>query len=154
MTIDQINGSGFTPHKPGKGDSASKANEGKSSPAAKGTSGQHSDVANLSLSDSIFDNEIEFTRNALSNIRHESIDSLKNIKQKIDAGAYNSDEVHREMSSAIEKELPNLTNIFSHSSNAGNAPATISDYHKERLLNDPDVIKKVSETIVQDLQGL
>jgi anti-sigma28 factor (negative regulator of flagellin synthesis) len=154
MNIEQIKGNRYTPLKAGKGDSSSKANEAKSHSKSAGSSGKNQNATNVSLSDSIFDGEISFAKNALSNIRHNSLNSLKEIKQKIDEGAYDSEKVHQEISSLVEKDLPNLTNIFPHSTDAGNAPPTISGDHKKRLLQNPEVLKKVSENIAKELQHI
>jgi hypothetical protein len=153
MNIEHIKGNRYTPQKTEKGAPSSKMNRTKSGSKASGISNIQK-AANLSLSGSQFDSEITFAKKALSNVQQESLDSLKEIKQKMNDGAYNSEEVHRKMSLLIKNDLSTLTHIFPHSSDTRNAPPALSDEHKKRLLEDPDVIKKISENIAKDIEHL
>jgi hypothetical protein len=153
MNIEQIKGNRYTPQKAGKSSSSSKTNRAEShSEAANSNDTQK--AANLSLSGTQFDSEISLAKRVLNNVQQESLDSLKNIKQKINEGAYNSEDVHRKMSALIENDLATLTHSLPHTSDAGEVSPTLSDEHRKRLLEDPDVLKKVSTNIAKDLEQL
>jgi anti-sigma28 factor (negative regulator of flagellin synthesis) len=153
MNIEQIKENRYTPQKTKRGASSSKTDRTESRSRASGT-GSTQRATNLSLSGSQFDSEITFAKEMFSNIQQESLDSLKEIKQKINDGAYNSEEVHRKMSPLIKNDLSTLTHILLHSSDTRNTPPALSDEHKKRLLEGPDVIKKVSENIAKDIENL
>ena len=155
MNIDHIKGKNYSPNKSRKADESSGVNRsesGSKSPESKSNKVASSD--NLSLSGSIFENEVAFTKKILSNSRSDSLERLRKIKQKINSGAYNNEAVHEKISTLVSRDLTSLQSILSGPEESGDASSTISENHKQRLLENPEVTKKVADRIAQVLRNL
>lgn len=129
MNIEQIKGNSYIPQKSGKSGSASKTNSAKSQPKSADAGGSGQNATNVSLSKTNFDNEVAFAKDVLGNLRQDSLDSLKNIKQKVDNEAYNSKEVHQEIGSLVKNDLSTLKHILSHSPDSGDSSSATSGDH-------------------------
>lgn len=153
MTINKIKGNNFGPNKSERSSSASQSPEsGKAK--ASGAAGSTRDAANVSLSGSKFENELSFAKNILGNVRQDSLASLKKIKQKINAGAYNTEAVHKEISTFVEKDLTSLKSLFVKPAKSASTSSLITAERKDYLLENPEVTKKVADEIARQLKGL
>jgi predicted phage-related endonuclease len=154
MNIEQIKGNRYIPQKVGKSNSASEADQTKSRSKTGNAAGNAQGAINVSLSESKFDDETAFAKKLLADNRKESLDSLKKIKQKIENGAYNKKEIHQKISTLIKNDISTLTHIFPHSSDDENVSPKLSDGYKKQLLENPDMVKKVSKNIAKDIEHI
>lgn len=153
MNIEHIKGNRYSAQKSGKGHPVSKTNSPKSHSKSVDGGEISRDATKVSLSATEFDNEIAFSKSVLGKIQQKSLDSLKNIKQNIKEGAYDSEQVHREISTLIKNDLSTLTHLFPHTSDTGDA-RTISEDYKNKLLENSDVADKISNNILNDLRKI
>lgn len=155
MSIDQIKGNNYS-SRPAKSNSSAKANNANKSDvnAPKDASNNTKQADSLFLSGSKFANEVEFTKNLLRNTRKDSLASLKAVKKKIDAGAYDNEAVHKEIGALIDEELSMLQHILNQPPEENDTGSTISTEHKERLLQNPKVTQKIAEEIAKYLQNI
>ncbi len=156
MNIDNIKSNSYSNKKTGKSDSSAKTGKAnsRSGDAQSKSGGLPKNAANLSLSGSEFKSEVAFTKKVLANSRNESLASLPKIKQKINAGVYNSDKIAKEISLNIANDLTSLPSSSSESADKASAGAEITGDHKKRLLEDPQVTKKVADKIADVLRNI
>ncbi len=155
MSIDQIKGNSYS-SRPAKSNSSAKANNANKCDvnAPKEASNNINRADSLSLSGTKFTDEVEFTKNLLHNTGKDSLRPLKAIKQKIDAGAYDSEAVRKEIGAHINEELSMLQHILNPPAEENETDSTISTEHKEQLLQNPEVTQKVAEGIIKSLSDI
>jgi hypothetical protein len=156
MNIDQLKGNSYNPKRTGKNDSSAKTEKAnsRSGNAQSKSGGLPKNAANLSLSGSEFKNEVAFTKKVLANSRKESLASLPKIKQNISAGVYNSEKITKEISANIADELSSLPTIPSEATDKASSETEITEDHKKRLLDDPQVTKAVADKIANVLKNI
>lgn len=157
MTINKIKGNNYGPKKSERSDAVSKSSDSKKGSGASkagAAAGKGKDATNVSLSGSKFESELSFAKNILGNARKNSLVSLKKIKQKINAGEYNTEAVHKEISSFISNDISSLENLFSQSVKSKSTSSVITAERKQHLLENPEVTQKIADQIARQLKNL
>jgi hypothetical protein len=156
MNINQINSGNFSEKDikksqksrtsgPEKGDTVNKASS-KEVPADRFTP-----------SGTKMSNEYDLAASELAKLRDASFASLRNIKKKIEAGAYDNQEVHKKISALVEKDLNSLDQILSKmpgSEGVDTEKKTLAPEYKKYLIENPRVIQKVADQVAADLKKL
>jgi len=152
MSIEQINGSNYS-SKSSKSGSSSPV-DAKKSGAESSKSGAVRPSDSLSLSGSKFESEIALTKKILDNTRQDSFAALKEIRKKIDAGAYENEAVQQKISALVDEDISLLHNINSKSTDDAEGEVAITAEHTEQLLQNPQITEKVAEAIAKNLQNI
>jgi anti-sigma28 factor (negative regulator of flagellin synthesis) len=154
MTIEHIKGNSYIPKPSGKSESSSKINRTKEHSKTNDSANTSKSATQLSLSGSKFADEATLAKSVLDNMRQGSLDSLKKIKQNIASGTYDNESVQNKVSSLVKNDIFSFQSILSPPAEDKNDVPAISDIHKKHLLENTEVIKKVSSKVAEDLERM
>lgn len=159
MTINKINSGSYSEKDVKKSsssrstDATGSAGEASSSQAPKAKGDQ------ISLSGSFFKGDFDFARKELAKLGgNNSFSNLREVKQKIERGEYDKQEVHEKIGSLMGKDLASLEKVISRAPQseepAEGAPKKLTAEYKEYLIENPKVVQKVVDQVMEDLRKL
>ncbi len=157
MTINNINKGGY----PDKNIRKSEQNRSVSKSGGNGPSassnveGQSRDTFTPTSPE--MKGDIEFGRKVLADLDRNAFPDLKKIKQNIERGEYNREEIHQKVGSLIQKDLDSLRGILTEgtgSGGTGEETKKLTGEYREYLVENPSVLRKVADGIAGDIEKL
>lgn len=153
MTIQNINNNNYpdkSVNKSDKSNASKQAGKGNHTAGAQGSDATASDSLNLSKTE--FSSEVELAHSILKKQNSGNFGRLKKIKQQINQGTFDTEEVHSEIASMIENDILSLSNDIE--------PVTDSDglsltpEYREFLTENEAVREKVADKVARDLRKI
>lgn len=156
MNINQIQNGNYSEKDIKKSDKSRSASSEKAR-SADAASSKEVQSDRFTPSGTKMSNEFDLATSELKKLRNKSFDSLREIKNKIDSGAYNKEEVHQKIGKLVEKDLTSIDQILSKmpgSEGVDSDKKTLSPEYKEYLIENPEVVEKVADQVAGDLKKL
>lgn len=97
--------------------------------------------------------ETDFARSVLQNLREQSVDQLRSIKARMDSGFYSSDEFVGSLSEQLVGSLSDAL-FAGEPSGSRTVPSTLTQELQTKLLNDEEVLSRISSRLLDDLSNL
>lgn len=154
MTIKNINNSNLPGKEIKKTDRTDPAKAGNSGKETSASSVNSNSSDKVSLSQSSFDNELHFAKNLFDKLHKDSFSTLRQVKKKIARGEYNTEKVHQEISKGIENDLTTLKDLLKPEISDNSGKKKLSAEYRNYLIENPKVIKKVADSISEDLKKI
>lgn len=156
MTVNNINKSGYPDKNIRKSDqnrSVSKSGGGPSgSPGAEGLNRDTFTPTSPEMK-----GDIAFGRKVLADLDRNALPDLKKIKQNIERGEYNREEIHQKVGSLVQKDLDSLRGILTEGPDSGGSGVEakkLTGEYREYLVENPTVLRKVADGIAGDIEKL
>lgn len=157
MTIDKINSGNFTEKDLNKSKKSDKAHSADNSGKADNTSSAEAKKDRFSPSGTKMSSDFDLATAELEKLRDSSFGSLKEVKKKIQEGAYDKKEVHQKIGSLVEKDLKSVEQMLSKMPGTEEVDAdkkSFSAEYQQYLIENPKVVEKVAQQVAADLQRL
>jgi len=124
----------------------------KEKKTSAGTNQKNTDQFSISESSKI--SEQELALRAYNKLKQDSFARLNDIKTKITNGAYNSSEIHSNVSHSVDHQLSSLDRSLTDEAVHEPTLKKLSDEKKEFLTQDPKVQQVVSEEVSKSISKL
>lgn len=143
-----------------RNDETEKVNRGQKSgtDAVKKTGESKAEAGDkVSISSVNFDGDVDFARSILQNLREQSFDNLRQVRSNIQNGKYDNDDIQSKMVDSIQSELFAVEagmQTDSASESSESPRLNMDEALKQRLLQDSEVLERISSRLLDDISNL
>ncbi len=107
----------------------------------------------LSLGEARFAGELDFAKSVMQNLKEQSFEQLRQIKGRIEDGFYTSDEFAGRLAESLAAPVETLDTIQSPEGYVS-AAKPLSEERINTLMNDPEVLDRISSRLLDDISNL